>query len=210
MVPPLPVDMEAATALYNKRTESAKSITPGCDHFVFDQWPKSQADFPKPQLAHLHAEIGRRIRQLDPCIGPLRSAAIGCMNMPWVQLVPVSQPNGELYFLPRRFDLNQRVTKISMRSGNANDAGDSDGDDQPLGEEGMPVKRRWQLNTMTTRLIHVIVHLKDFFLKRDAAMSRLGIEGRPRHSFWEKAALLFNDPDFAPELFVWWWWQKEL
>jgi hypothetical protein len=64
---PMPInDMEAAAALFDKRTESAKSITPGCTHYILDQWPKHQPNFPKPQHIHLTTEIARRNSAIRP------------------------------------------------------------------------------------------------------------------------------------------------
>lgn len=63
---PMPTDMEASALLFAKRTESAKSITPGCEHHILDEWPKRKAELPKPLHVHLINEIARRNSTMRP------------------------------------------------------------------------------------------------------------------------------------------------
>ena len=62
-----------------------------------------------------------------------------------------------------------------------------------------PSKLRWYAHSCFVRLCHVIVELKDEFLMRDRPMAtREQLDGAARNSFWQNAALKFNDATFKP------------
>jgi hypothetical protein len=79
---------------------------------------------------------------------------------------------------------------------------DVDGDDDAVDQELQELassKVRWSVSK-TARLLHVIVELKDDFLLRDRKLSRAEFESISPLHFWEKACVLFNDPNFKPTL----------
>ena len=58
---------------------------------------------------------------------------------------------------------------------------------------------QWVAKRDFPRLCHVIVELKEAFLKRDAKpKDRHELESMPRNAFWQKAAKKHNDPTFKP------------
>ena len=70
--------------------------------------------------------------------------------------------------------------------------------DKTQGADGRK-SRGWKTKIDMPRLCHVIVELKDDFLRRDAKPGTRGeLESVPRNAFWQKAARKFNDPGFKP------------
>jgi hypothetical protein len=145
-------------------------------------WP---AEFVRPKLEHLKAEITRRDSSKKPggytadkCLAYLKTT-----EFPG-ELARDEQPT---------FD---KCMQIAKKPAEAAEAEGEEQDEAVDGSAGL----RWSAKKHVTKLVHAIVEHKESFLDRHKKKTRAELDAHAVNDTWQRVAQTFNDPDFKKAL----------